>query len=182
MQSSFVIKNHLQDIEKRLLQIVKIVLVLLWLKSILKVLSLYDTLYDWFLMAIETSWKIGTSTIVLGNMINFILVIISTILIFRFVNIVLKEDIFPRVVLPRGIPGTITTVVTYLIIGYGTFIAIGAAGVDLGQFGLIAGALGVGIGFGLQGIVANFIAGTIPAGSRIDKASIYLPFKTVESI
>jgi small-conductance mechanosensitive channel len=56
--------------------------------------------------------------------------------------------------------------VGYVIVAYGFFIALGAAGVDLGQFGLIAGALGVGIGFGLQGIVANFIAGIVMAFER----------------
>ncbi len=167
MQSSFVVRNHLNEIEKRLIQIIKIVAVLLWIKSVLKLLGIYTMFYNWLTVSVQTKWEIGdNSTIELSNIINFILVIFITIIIYRLSKVILKEDIFPRVILPRGIPGTINTVVTYLIVGYGFVIAIGAAGVDLSEFGLMAGALGVGIGFGLQGIVANFIAGLVLAFER----------------
>ena len=61
----------------------------------------------------------------------------------------------------RGMPQAISMTLRYIIIGFGIYMALLAAGVDLGKFGLLAGALGVGIGFGLQSIVYNFIAGLI---------------------
>jgi potassium-dependent mechanosensitive channel len=166
LQASFIIRNHKDIIEKRSRQFIYFFGFLIWLRSLLNLMGVYDLIYEWFVEAAQTSWEVGTTTIELSNIINFILVIIITVIAYRLVRIILKEDVFPRVTLPRGVPGAISMVVTYFIVGYGFFVAIGAAGVDLGQFGLIAGALGVGIGFGLQGIVANFIAGLVLAFER----------------
>lgn len=63
--------------------------------------------------------------------------------------------------LARGLPSTISTTSRYVIIGVGLLIAASIAGFDLSQITLILGALSVGIGFGLQTIVNNFISGII---------------------
>jgi small-conductance mechanosensitive channel len=55
----------------------------------------------------------------------------------------------------------ITTTVYYVILLFGFFVALGMAGVDFNRFTLLAGAFGVGIGFGLQNIVNNFLSGLI---------------------
>ena len=73
----------------------------------------------------------------------------------------LDEDVLPRLTLPRGVPAAISTGAHYVILVAGFLIAIGAAGFDLGKFTLLAGALGVGIGFGLQNVVNNFVSGLI---------------------
>ena len=165
-QKSNIVKNHLGLIEKRTFSIVQILGILLWIRSILILIGVFAALNDWFNEAIQTSWSIGESTINVGGIINFILVIISTNILIRIVKTLLNDELYPRVKLPRGVPGAISMIVGYVLVGYGIFIALGAAGINLSQFGLIAGALGVGIGFGLQGIVANFIAGLVLAFER----------------
>jgi small-conductance mechanosensitive channel len=70
-------------------------------------------------------------------------------------------ELFTRLRLPRGVPGAISMMVRYTIIGFGFFLAISAIGVDLGKFGLLAGAMGVGLGFGLRNIIENFVSGLI---------------------
>lgn len=56
---------------------------------------------------------------------------------------------------------TVTRVVTYLLILVGLLLAFDAVGIPVGKFSVFAGALGVGLGFGLQAIFNNFISGLI---------------------
>ncbi len=77
-----------------------------------------------------------------------------------------KSEFVLRSKIPRGVPAAISMLTRYIIVAFGVYIALAAAGVDLGQFGLIAGALGVGIGFGLQNVVYNFISGLIISFER----------------
>jgi potassium efflux system protein len=56
---------------------------------------------------------------------------------------------------------TVTTLTTYAIVAGGTLLALNAVGVQWSQLQWLVAALGVGIGFGLQEIVANFISGLI---------------------
>ncbi len=165
IQRSNLIKNHTEEFEKRFFQIIQIFVVYLWLRSILRLLGLHEAIVDWLNEFILETYKVGTTTIKIEGIISFILTIIITIIIYRFVKALLKEELYPRIKLPRGVPGAISMITGYVIAGFGFFIALGAV-VDLSTFGLMAGALGVGIGFGLQGIVANFIAGLVLAFER----------------
>jgi small-conductance mechanosensitive channel len=100
-------------------------------------------------------------SISLGGVLAFVLTLYVSILISKFIRFVLNEDVLPHLSLPRGVAATISMLVNYFIIALGFFIAVSAAGFELSQFALIAGALGVGIGFGLQNVVNNFVSGAI---------------------
>ena len=63
--------------------------------------------------------------------------------------------------LPRGVPFALSTLLHYLILVFGFFVALGVLGVDLTKATILAGALGVGVGFGLQNVVNNFVSGLI---------------------
>ena len=63
--------------------------------------------------------------------------------------------------LPKGIPAAISLVIRYFIIATGIVFALSSLGIDLSKFNLMAGALGLGIGFGLQNIISNFVSGLI---------------------
>ena len=103
----------------------------------------------------------GSFSFSLWNLVLFIISIWLAVIVARFVKFILEGDILPRLNLARGIPGAISAISSYLIVGFGLLVAIMGAGIDLNSFALIAGALGVGIGFGLQDIVKNFISGLI---------------------
>ncbi len=63
--------------------------------------------------------------------------------------------------LPRGVPNTISMTLHYSIILIGLLLGVGFMGIDLSSLAFIVGALGVGIGFGLQNLVNNFVSGLI---------------------
>jgi small-conductance mechanosensitive channel len=74
---------------------------------------------------------------------------------------VLEEDVYPRLRLERGVPNAVSTFLHYALLLFGFSLALGAAGLDLSRVSLLAGAFGVGVGFGLQNVVNNFVSGLI---------------------
>jgi small-conductance mechanosensitive channel len=106
-------------------------------------------------------WAIGTVTLSLGSLLVFAVTLFLSVMLSRLIRFLLEGEVFPRLNLRRGIPATISAMVRYGLIAGGFLLAVAAAGVDLSEFSLLAGALGVGIGFGLQTIVNNFVSGLI---------------------
>jgi small-conductance mechanosensitive channel len=74
---------------------------------------------------------------------------------------VLEVEILPRLTSKHGLPFAVAAVTRYLLVTAGVLLAMAAMGVDFTRVTLLAGALGVGIGFGLQGVVNNFVSGLI---------------------
>jgi small-conductance mechanosensitive channel len=74
---------------------------------------------------------------------------------------VLEEDVYSHLRLASGIPYAISTMLHYAILLLGFFVALSALGIDLTKLTILIGAFTVGIGFGLQNIINNFVSGLI---------------------
>jgi potassium-dependent mechanosensitive channel len=103
----------------------------------------------------------GTISISVGAIVEFVLVIAIAVFLSKLLGFVLAEEILPRLNVRRGAAYAISGTTRYLVLLGGFVLAAGVTGIDLTTFGFLAGALGVGIGFGLQNIVSNFISGLI---------------------
>jgi small-conductance mechanosensitive channel len=110
---------------------------------------------------LQLRWKVGAAEISIQEFAVFFAVLCGAIFFSRMVRFALTEEILPRIRLPRGVPGAVDVLSRYGILLLGFFIALAAAGVDLSKVTLLVSALGVGIGFGLQGVVNNFVSGLI---------------------
>jgi small-conductance mechanosensitive channel len=102
----------------------------------------------------------GTS-ITLGGVLGFFLILLIGYGISSGVRFLLREELLCRFHLARGLPELISSMLHYLLLLLVFFFAVNAGGVELNKFTVLTGALGVGVGFGLQNIVNNFISGLI---------------------
>jgi potassium efflux system protein len=105
--------------------------------------------------------SIGEVTLSLRGVVVFVLAVWLAVWTSRIVRAVLNQDVLPRMDLPRGVPNTIAMTAHYSIILIGLLLGVGFMGIDLSNLAFIVGALGVGIGFGLQNVVNNFVSGLI---------------------
>lgn len=95
---------------------------------------------------------------------SFLILIISLFLLFYITSHIRRlmiKRIFPRYDLNIGVSQSIATIIRYILVIVGLFIIFQTSGIDLSAIGLLVGALGIGIGFGLQNITNNFISGII---------------------
>ena len=104
---------------------------------------------------------IGSTSIDLTGVWVGLAVILGTVVLVKIVGPVLELEILPRLTHKPGLPFVVSAVTRYLLLTAGTVLAMAAMGIDLTKVTLLAGALGVGIGFGLQSVVNNFVSGLI---------------------
>ncbi len=132
-----------------------------WLLVAPELLALREPLFEWVRETLTAKLTLGSLSISAGDILLFVAAIWAAFILSRVINFVLREDIYPRFSLETGVPYAISTVLHYVILLLGFLFAIAVAGFDLTQFTILAGAFGVGIGFGLQNIINNFVSGII---------------------
>ena len=111
--------------------------------------------------ALNANIGIGSLSVSLGGILAFLIAIWASFLISKFLRFLLEEDVYQYFLLAGGVPHAISTLLHYLILLVGFFIALGALGIDLTKITILAGAFSVGIGFGLQNVINNFVSGLI---------------------
>lgn len=125
-------------------------------------MSTSQNILDWLKAALQIElFQLGESQFTTKTL---LLLIFSFFLLFFFsgmIRRVLANKIFPRYKIDVGVGQAIATIVKYTLIVIGVVIIFQTSGIDLSALGILMGALGVGIGFGLQHITNNFISGII---------------------
>lgn len=159
--NSKVMAKRWDGLEKRTMQVINILAIVILLKFVLQNMEVYRPVMDWLSDFFAHNWEIGTLQISIGGILGLIFILAISFGLANFFKVIVEDEFLVRTNLPKGVPAAISVTIRYFIITLGVVMALSAAGIDLGKFGLLAGALGVGIGFGLQNIVNNFISGLI---------------------
>jgi small-conductance mechanosensitive channel len=115
---------------------------------------------------------IGQSPLSLWTLVKAIFVLLTFLLFSRLLRSWLDYKIYPAIGVDEGLAYAISTFLNYSILAFGLLFALRTLGLDLRVLMVFAGAVGIGIGFGLQPMAANIFSGfTLVFGRRIRKGN-----------
>jgi len=105
--------------------------------------------------------EVGTMSIAVQAVATALAVAFATLVLMGLTGFILDREIVPRLRLRPGAGYAIITFTRWAIVISGGALTLAALGIDMAKVTLLAGALSVGIGFGLQNVVNNFVSGLI---------------------
>lgn len=100
----------------------------------------------------------------------------------RLLRRLLRDRVYPRTRIDAGVRNAINNLINYSLLTIGVLVALQAVGLQLTTLTVFAGALGVGIGFGLQNIANNFVSGLILLLERPVKTGDYIDLGTTRGV
>lgn len=109
----------------------------------------------------QTMFSIGDTNFTPRSILLFTASVVFVFVAASLVIRLLVSKIFKRYGLDKGVAESTATIVRYILILIGLTIVLQTSGIDLSALGILFGALGIGIGFGLHNISNNFISGII---------------------
>jgi len=129
---------------------------------------------------IFTEIRIGSISISIVGIVAGLLLFVVGLVVTRWFQRWLDGTIMVRSHVDPGVRNSVRTAVGYAGVGLAGLIGISAAGINLSSLALVAGALSLGIGFGLQNIVSNFVSGLILLAERPFKVGDWVVAGTTE--
>ena len=155
------VRRHRSAIRRGIRNVLRLGAAALWVLSALELAAVRAPLLERVRAFLAFELSVGTLTVTPGNVIAFAVTVWAAFFASRVVRFLLEEDVYPRFDLARGLPYAISTMLHYVILLLGFFVSMAALGIDMTKFTILAGAFGVGLGFGMQNIVNNFVSGLI---------------------
>ncbi|HZT46529.1 MAG TPA: DUF3772 domain-containing protein [Hyphomicrobiaceae bacterium] len=120
---------------------------------------------DWA-KALFFGFEVGQFRISLMRILFGIVLFIALLFLTRIIQHWLRERVIAQGRMDAGVANSVDLAVGYAGIGIAALISVSYAGFDVTNLAIVAGALSVGIGFGLQSIVNNFVSGLILLAER----------------
>jgi potassium efflux system protein len=160
-QAINIIRTRSQILRRRIKNLLIIIALFVWAMMTLDLFAAWDYVVIFCKGILFSELHTGAIVVSLADVLSFCVTIVAAVMLARAIIIVLDEDVYPRVELGRGVSFAISAVIKYGIIVIGFLLAVGAMGIGMDRITILLGAFGVGLGFGLQTIVNNFVSGMI---------------------
>lgn len=158
---SIIIREDGRLIFNRFMKILGSVILFLYGYYCLNFFLLWEVVENVFNKIWAFGYAFGSVSLTIGDVVTVFITIIVFWMVANAAQIIMRRELFPRLLLPRGIGNAVASITHYSLIVLGVFLALASAGFEARHLGLLVGALGVGIGFGLQTIINNFLSGLI---------------------
>ena len=155
------VKHHRAVLERRIYGVLVLGAFLIWVSRFLALIGLQDEMLSLLTSILYARLERGSISISLVDVLAFVITVWIASLLSSFIRFALQEDVFPRMRVAPGSSYAISSLLHYVILALGVVVGLGVMGVNLTSVSVLAGAFGVGIGFGLQSVVNNFISGLI---------------------
>jgi small-conductance mechanosensitive channel len=110
--------------------------------------------------------ELGDSHLTLNTIFKLLLIVVLVLVAERYLRRLIRRKVLTRTKLPPDLQYALSRFAGYCFIAIGFFLALKVIHLDLSALAVIVGGLGIGIGFGLQNIVSNFISGLILLAER----------------
>ena len=156
-----IVQRHQPMVQRRLTRWLRWLFLGAWAYFALAALGLIGPIAAARAAVLGARYVRGAVSLSFGDVVVFAFTVWVVFVVSSFVRFVLDEEVYPRVRLPHGAAYGLATIVRYGIVVLGVLFAVAALGIDLNRLTIVAGALGLGVGIGLQGLVANFVSGLI---------------------
>lgn len=171
------VRHHRPLLERRIVRLIRAAATLLWVLLALDQMSLLGET----LSALSAFFALPiVAEVTVGGVVTFLLTIWASFLLSQFIRFLLEEDVYRRVHLKAGLPFAISTLLHYAILLLGFYLAMAALLGDISKFTVLAGAFGVGLAFGLQTIVNNFVSSLIVLFERPIKIGDHIEIGTLQ--
>jgi len=155
------VEHHRNLLERRIYLLFLWGIALGWLGRYLDYLGLLNPAWSVITDFLDTRLERGSISTSVGDIVAFFLTVLAAYLLSAFIRFVLEEDVYPRTRIARGQSYALSSLLNYAVLALGFLIGLAVLGMDLTKMTVLAGAFGVGLGFGLQDVVNNFVSGLI---------------------
>jgi potassium-dependent mechanosensitive channel len=146
---------------ERLLLLLQVFLILGATLNVLDVWELAPSPAETWSRIIGAGFIVAGVQVTVGRVLLAMVILYVASVVSSLTRVFVDAEATSRWRIDRAVGNSISTLVHYALITFGLLFALGALGVQLQNFAIVAGALGIGIGFGLQNVVNNFVSGLI---------------------
>ena len=161
LRALHLVQHHRARLERRLAWGLVGLAVLGWVMRSLSDVGLWEPVLALGSTVLTATLERGTIRLSVGDVLAFGLTVVGASLLSTFLCFVLDEDIYPRTGITTGQAYAVSTLLHYGILALGFIGGLGLLGMNLTRVTVLVGALGVGIGFGVQSVVNNWLSGLI---------------------